>query len=35
MIGYNKLAKMPIFSIDDAEKLTGNRKTAYSMVGGF
>ena len=30
---YNKLAKLPVFSIDDVEKLTGNINTAYSQLG--
>lgn len=30
---YTKLAKHPVFSIEDAKKLTGNEKTAYSQLG--
>lgn len=29
---YNQLAKYPIFTIDEVEKLTGNIKTAYSQM---
>lgn len=29
---YNELAKYPVFSIDEVEKLTGNVKTAYSQL---
>lgn len=32
---YNKLAKLPVFSIDDVEKLTGNINTAYSQLGSL
>ena len=33
MTGYNQLAKLNVFSLDDAEKLTNNMKTAYSLLG--
>lgn len=29
---YNDLAKLPVFSIEDMQKLTGNVKTAYSQL---
>lgn len=29
---YNQLAKYPVFTIDEVEKLTGNIKTAYSQL---
>ena len=29
---YNQLAKYPVFTIDEVEKLTGNSKTAYSQL---
>ncbi len=29
---YTELAKYPVFSIEDAKKLTGNEKTAYSQL---
>ncbi len=29
---YTELAKYPVFSINDAKKLTGNEKTAYSQL---
>lgn len=29
---YNQLAKYPVFTIDEVEKLTGNIKTAYSQM---
>ena len=29
---YNKLAKLPVFSIKEVQKLTGNVKTAYSQL---
>lgn len=29
---YNKLAKYPVFTIDEVEKLAGNSKTAYSQL---
>lgn len=29
---YTKLAKYPVFSIEDVKKLTGNEKTAYSQM---
>lgn len=32
MIGYAELAKQPVFSIKDVERLTGNTKTAYSLL---
>lgn len=32
MNAYTELAKYPVFSIDDAKKLTGNEKTAYSQL---
>lgn len=30
--GYNELAKYSIFSINDVEKIAGNKKTAYSLI---
>lgn len=32
MMIYNKLAKLRVFSLDDVEKITNNKKTAYSLV---
>jgi predicted transcriptional regulator of viral defense system len=32
---FTKLAKYPIFSIDDVTRLTGNEKTAYSQLSRF
>ncbi len=32
MTGYNELVKKVVFSLDDVEKLAGNRKTASSML---
>lgn len=32
MDAYNQLAKYPVFTIDEVEKLTGNSKTAYSQL---
>ncbi len=32
MIGYKKLAKYGVFSIDEIIKLTDNKKTAYSLL---
>ena len=32
MNGYNELAKLNVFSLDDVEKLTNNRKTGYSLL---
>lgn len=29
---YSELAKYPVFTIDEVEKLTGNQKTAYSQL---
>ncbi len=29
---YNQVAKYPVFTIDEVEKLTGNSKTAYSQL---
>ena len=29
---YNQLAKHPVFTINEVEKLTGNLKTAYSQL---
>ena len=30
--GYNELAKLSVFSLDDVEKLTNNKKTGYSLL---
>lgn len=32
MIGYKELAMLSVFSLLDVEKLTGNKKTAYSLL---
>lgn len=32
MTGYYELAKLSVFSLSDVEKLTNNKKTAYSLV---
>lgn len=32
LTGYQELAKLIVFSISDVEKLTENRKTAYSLI---
>ncbi len=32
MKAFNELAKIPVFSIKDVERLTGNLKTAYSLL---
>ncbi|HEY5561988.1 MAG TPA: type IV toxin-antitoxin system AbiEi family antitoxin [Clostridiaceae bacterium] len=32
MKGYIELAKLSVFSLPDVEKLTGNKKTAYSLL---
>lgn len=32
LTGYNELAKLSVFSIEDVKRLTGNEKTAYSLV---
>lgn len=29
---YNRLAKYPVFTIGEVEKLTGNSKTVYSQL---
>ena len=30
--GYSELAKLSVFSIENAEKITGNKKSAYSLL---
>lgn len=32
MIGYKELARLSVFSLSDVEKLTNNKKTAYSLL---
>lgn len=32
MTGYNELAKLSVFSIDDVEKITNDKKTGYSLL---
>lgn len=33
LTGYNELAKLSVFSLDDVVKLTNNKKTGYSLLG--